>query len=186
MTQWDLWSLWRLSNADLFNHPWGGGSDDPTGKNGNPGGAANDPNYAADRATRALWDVFDECRTAYHEAQACLYGNGHGGCTDDPMMFAPYTDKGTANPPWVGEQVKAAEDCKKKLFGDGTPANPGEVAKAAAAYAAVPANQKPAYAKFKAFIDKLNAAMQAMCADIENMRKEYEAAAAKYRRDHGG
>jgi hypothetical protein len=186
VTQWDLWSLWRLSNADLFNHPWGGGTADPTGMNGNPGGDASSSTYAADKATRALWDVFDECRTAYHEAQASLYGNGHSGCTNDARMFASYVDKGATYPPFVDEQVKGAEACKTKLFGDGTPANPGEVAKAGAAYDAVPAAQKGAYAKFKNFIDKLNAAKQAMCADIVNLRKEYEAAAAKYRRDHGG
>lgn len=164
--QYDTWSIWQMSNADLFNFP-NDGQGSEAGENGNEP-CPQDDGHKADKATRALIDAFDDLRSKLTEDEAVLAGDCKNGCNPPKEIgdwwLKPVKKKdGTTCPARLCRSDWDA--CKMKVF---------DMA------AAGKMKQGDAYKKHRNLSMKLCDAKAQMCKDIDALKKAVDAAKKKY------
>lgn len=171
--QYDTWSLWQLTNEQIYNLPYQGG--DYVGRNGNPDPDLEEDDdgyddHAADEQARELMDKFDQARSYYIETEAELGGEMRWGCNTarGGVFFDPdKAPKGTpAGKDYAESRLCLLMDCKDELF---------EKAEAAKNAPDTPSNMK-----LRALGEKIMADKEAMCEDIEALKKAKEKAEEKW------
>jgi hypothetical protein len=164
--QYDTWSIWQMSNSDLFNHP-NDDSGSVDGENGNEP-CPQDDTHKADKETRKLIDAFDDLRSKLTEAEATLAGEVKYGCIPrgpvGDWWLKPVKKKDKPDCP-ARLCPTGWDDCKKKVF---------DMA------AAGKMQQGDAYKKLRNLSMKLCDAKAQMCKDLDAMKMAIDKAKMKY------